>query len=427
MYEKILASSFCIALASSVFLSSTSRSQRSDESQVQPSPCAREAEAYERFAERDAACVARNERALDRVREVIQTRFDDCEDDCVESRVLCLRARASRPNARERCHPEFDECRSRCEEVRDLSATRVPSNEEAVYACPGDAALTLLEACEERSRDAANRRRWAEEEAALQERWAEEEALDIQQWREQEARGLPNGPRGATIDMVMIPGGTFRMGSARGDDQSERPVTRVTLRSFWMDRTEVTVLSYAACVEAGRCERVLNLGDSCNWRMRDRDSHPMNCVSWNEARRYCSWIGKRLPTEAEWEYAARGRDGREYPWGNEAPNDTLLRWSGGCGRTLCVDRTSPVGSHPSGRSAFGLDDMSGNVYEWVNDWDGAYPGGRVTNPLGVRGTEERVYRGGSWGDVANQSVRAASRGASSPGSSSAGSGFRCAM
>lgn len=180
----------------------------------------------------------------------------------------------------------------------------------------------------------------------------------------------PNCPTtGAT---VLLPAGTFEMGL--GGSPQELP-TRVTLDAFEMDRTEVTVRQYAACVAAGECKSVT--GGSCNLGRDGLDCHPMNCVNRLQAATYCTWAGKQLPSAEEWEYAARGETNRTYPWGAAAPSDDLLCWSG----TTRRDGTCAAGTMVGGANEFGLLDMSGNVREWV---DGShcstYGGGACAGP-----------------------------------------------
>ncbi|MCB9660287.1 MAG: SUMF1/EgtB/PvdO family nonheme iron enzyme [Sandaracinaceae bacterium] len=229
------------------------------------------------------------------------------------------------------------------------------------------------------------------------------------------------------------------MGTASGGDDDERPVHEVTLSSYYMDRTEVTVSAYGECVRAGRCAARsavdwpgISAADRtfysqyCNWGVSGREAHPMNCVSWDDAVAYCGWRGGRLPTEAEWEYGARGSDGRVYPWGNEGPSDRRLQWSGGCGGFGCSGGTAAVGSHASGRSPFGLEDMSGNVWEWVSDWYGAYPSGAVRDPSGPTSGDGRVLRGGSWLYSDAAGVRSANRFWYEASNRNVNVGFRCA-
>lgn len=244
----------------------------------------------------------------------------------------------------------------------------------------------------------------------------------------------------AELDMVRIPGGTFFLGSDDGKER-ERPVTRVTLSPYDIDRTEVTVAAYRKCVRAGKCqpqatEDWSGLADTddwpdledvsieersafCNFDKPGRDNHPMNCVDWNQASNFCAWRGARLPTEAEWEFAAKGTDGRKYPWGNQRPGPELARWNSG-------DGTVPVGSYPAGASPFGLMDMAGNVGEWVADWFGPYPGGNVSNPRRENGDTYRVARGGSWYNDEADVLRTSYRGWSAPAVRYNRLGFRCA-
>ncbi len=219
----------------------------------------------------------------------------------------------------------------------------------------------------------------------------------------------PNG-------MCLIPAGTFQMGSTNGASD-EQPVHAVTLAAFELDEFEVTVSQYAACVTAGGCTAAGGSAVSsyCNAGVSGRDNHPINCVDWNQATTYCAWAGKRLPTEEEWEYAARGTDGREYPWGNAAPGNQLCWSGGGTNRSS----TCAVGSYPSGKSPFGVQDMSGNVWEWVSS---LYASSYSSQPTGTA----RVGRGGSWFSNAASDVRSANRGSHASSRQSFVLGFRCA-
>jgi formylglycine-generating enzyme required for sulfatase activity len=222
---------------------------------------------------------------------------------------------------------------------------------------------------------------------------------------------------------IPIPGGQLQMGSATGR-YDERPVHRVTVAGFRMSRTEVTVAQYRQCVIARACAPA-NTGDKCNWGLPDREDHPVNCVDWSQAQVYARWVGARLPTEAEWEHAARGGDSqRAYPWGNEAP--TCARAVMKDGRTGCGSgRTWPVCSKPAGSSLHGLCDMAGNVWEWVQDtYHTSYAGA----PTDGRAWEDsagtlRVYRGGCWGHEATLQ-RSACRVGQPPTSRTDGLGFR---
>jgi serine/threonine-protein kinase len=223
--------------------------------------------------------------------------------------------------------------------------------------------------------------------------------------------------------MVHVPGGTFQMGSIEGDpdaEPAESPQHSVTLDAFWIDQTEVTNAQFGQCVEAGVCEAPT----TCDWGMptyvHDKYAdHPALCVDWHGAAAYCDWAGARLPTEAEWEYAARGSDSFVYPWGDSPPDSTLLNYAGNVGDT------AKVGSYPDGASWCGALDMAGNVWEWVDDWHGKYPSEAQTNPTGQPAGEARVYRGGSYADD-HKCTRTACRYYSSPDNRMPAVGFRCA-
>ncbi len=217
--------------------------------------------------------------------------------------------------------------------------------------------------------------------------------------------------------LVYVPAGEFTMGSTDDDrdaDDDEKPQHKVTLDAFWIDRTEVTKDQYQKCVAAGKCA-----APSCSGT--GQGNHPVVCVRWQDAADYCAWAGGRLPTEAEWEKAARGTDGRKYPWGNETPDCGLVNFSG------CVGNTSAVGSYPSGASLYGTLDMAGNVWEWVADWynESYYSGSPGRNPTGPTSGQYRVLRGGSWNNVQGD-VRAAYRNWFVPGGWNVLDGFRCA-
>jgi formylglycine-generating enzyme required for sulfatase activity len=250
--------------------------------------------------------------------------------------------------------------------------------------------------------------------------------------------------------MLSVPGGTFWMGSPAGEgDMREQPAHQVTVSGFCIDQTEVTVEAYGRCVRGGPCRpaptpyEYSNLAmfvEFCNAGRSGRDSHPVNCVDWNQANTYCKWSGGRLPTEAEWEYAARGTDGRRYPWGSEAPGPRLLN---ACG-SECVESkrksgdkamfegtdgyetTAPVGSYPTNASPFGALDMAGNLAEWTSDWYGPYSADSANNPTGPASGKTRVSRGGSWYSNDPGSVRAANRDWGAPWFRSDWRGFRCA-
>ena len=184
---------------------------------------------------------------------------------------------------------------------------------------------------------------------------------------------------------MSVPAGPFWMGCSSSDSScadEEKPGREVSLSAYSIERTEVTVGQYSAYVADGRCGAPDAGGDSHNWGRSGREPHPVNGVSWNDAAAYCAWLGRRLPTEAEWEKAARGTDGRVYPWGNAATSCArAVMGSGkriGCGKGT----TAPVGSKRSGASPYGALGMAGNVWEWTAGWydKGAYGSEPRPNP-----------------------------------------------
>jgi formylglycine-generating enzyme required for sulfatase activity len=197
--------------------------------------------------------------------------------------------------------------------------------------------------------------------------------------------------------MIYVPAGEFQMGSTTSDD--EEPVHTVALDGFWLDRTEVTNAQYGKCVTADKCDPSYYSGDS----RFNGDDQPVVGVSWHDAVAYCEWAGGRLPTEAEWEYAARGPEALTYPWGNTFDGTRLNFCDKNCTYDWAeksvndsYEFTAPVGSYPDGASWTGALDLAGNVWEWVADWYGSYPSGRQVNPTGPQSGEYRVLRGGSW-------------------------------
>ena len=215
---------------------------------------------------------------------------------------------------------------------------------------------------------------------------------------------------------VYVPAGEFEMGSM-GGRSGDHPVHTVALDALWIDRTEVTNAQYTLCVKDGKCEQSFLADDAAY----NGDDYPVVGVSWYDAVTYCKWAGARLPTEAEWEYAARGLEGNVYPWGDKAPTCELAQYSN------CSGRTGPVGSLPDGASWCGVLDMAGNVWEWVADWyDEDYYGSSPSqNPAGPSSGEYRVLRGGSWSSLYSV-VRSANRGRLHPDDSWYSFGFRCA-
>jgi iron(II)-dependent oxidoreductase len=227
---------------------------------------------------------------------------------------------------------------------------------------------------------------------------------------------------------ISIPGGTYMMGSSDGL-ADENPVHPVTVPDFELTRTEITVIQYRACVDAGSCE-VPYAGPFCNWDAEGRDFHPINCMQWHQAHDFCTWQSGRLASEAEWEYAARsGGQDIAYPWGDTVATCEYAVMNGleegsGCG----ANHTWAVCSKPAGNTDQGLCDMAGNAAEWVQDWyhagyTGAPSDGSAwEDPVG----EERVVRGGSWHYATAQGVRASKRQNAPPDATSSHDGFRCA-
>ena len=232
-------------------------------------------------------------------------------------------------------------------------------------------------------------------------------------------------PATAAITWVSIPGGAFFMGAADGRP-NEGPVHEVKISTFQMSKSEVTVAQYRACVAAKGCSEP-SAGPDCNWGREGREDHPVNCTDWRQAKDFAKWAGGRLPSEAEWEYAARSAGGkRVYPWGDEKPTCELAIMydqSISCGR---ID-TWPVCSRPAGNSAQGLCDMAGSLWEWVEDYyhpsyvgAPAHGDARLTPP-----SYFRIGRGGSYLSRLNY-VRAALRRRLDPGNRDHVVGFRVA-
>ncbi|MBN1149345.1 MAG: SUMF1/EgtB/PvdO family nonheme iron enzyme [Anaerolineales bacterium] len=224
------------------------------------------------------------------------------------------------------------------------------------------------------------------------------------------------------VPMMRIPAGEFQMGSEDGYSD-ERPVHEVSLEAFYIDVYEVTNQLYAECVQAGVCD----LPDCDYYGKSEYADHPVVCVDWNQAQAYCEWRGARLPSEAEWEKAARGGlQGARYPWGDEGPTCLAFASNGanfdGCSFLGNGSGTMPVGSfRPNG---YGLFDMAGNVWEWVLDWYDVYPGGDP-GASDYFGQTYRVVRGGSWLDD-EYGLRSASRYGDDPTGTDVSFGFRCA-
>lgn len=190
------------------------------------------------------------------------------------------------------------------------------------------------------------------------------------------------------VPMVLVPAGEFVMGSDH-DMAAAKPAHTVYLDTFYIDKFEVTNALYLECVQAGVCIA----GGGTRLKNPIFAEHPVMDVTWYNARDYCEWRGARLPTEAEWEKAARGTDQRKFPWGNDPVTCELARY-GDCGWF-----TVPVGQHPKGVSPYGVHDMAGNAWEWTNDWydEDYYTYSPAENPQGPdRETGWKVTRGGAW-------------------------------
>lgn len=192
---------------------------------------------------------------------------------------------------------------------------------------------------------------------------------------------------GSTKDMVVVPAGPFTMGSDGWWPKSQ-PAHKVDLNAFYIDKYEVTNQKYRAFVDATKRTPPENWTDGKI--PPGKSHHPVVFVSWYDADAYCKWAGKRLPTEAEWEKAARGTDGRTFPWGNKFAKEKGNTPQYGHGDTM------PVGSFDSGKSPYGAYDMAGNAFEWVEDWFKPYPGNK--HPDDNYGEKYKVVRGGSWYD-----------------------------
>jgi len=242
------------------------------------------------------------------------------------------------------------------------------------------------------------------------------------------------------VRMLLVPAGEFTMGRSASDQfadcqelnqecqlswfMDEEPIHKVYLDAFYIDVYEVTNALYKVCAEQGVCDppQASNSNSRVNYYGNPEfDNYPVIYVSWIQAKTYCEWREARLPTEAEWEKAARGTDARIYPWGNEL-DETYANYN------LDIGDTTEVGSYESGKSPYHVYDMAGNVWEWVADWysETYYQRSPTENPPGPASGDYRGLRGGSWGLV-GVSVSASYRYASDPTEPNLDLGFRCAM
>jgi formylglycine-generating enzyme required for sulfatase activity len=223
-----------------------------------------------------------------------------------------------------------------------------------------------------------------------------------------------------TDDMVEILAGPFTMGSATGDPE-DAPAHEVDLPAFEIDRFEVTNADFATFVETAGYVTEAEKAGKKTWRHEftdGKENHPVVRVTWNDAVAYCEWLGKRLPTEAEWEKAARGTEGFSFPWGNEwDPTKANVKATG-------LRDTAAVGSFGAGASPYGIEDMVGSVWEWTADWYQAYPGN--TSDDSYYGEQCRVTRGGGWFDEEPQATTF-NRNCADPNKTASDElGFRCA-
>jgi formylglycine-generating enzyme required for sulfatase activity len=221
--------------------------------------------------------------------------------------------------------------------------------------------------------------------------------------------------------MLRLPGGRFTMGSVNPHaPANERPARTLALPPFWIDRTEVTVGAYRACIDAGTCTRPARASAACTFDAGDAEL-PVSCVHWRDADAYCRFAGKRLPTEREWEYAARGTYQTPFPWGMLPACMNAVTLISEQSAKSCALHPSHVGTHPGGASTFGVQDMSGNVEEWTADW---YVESLGPGPA-PRSGAARVLRGGGWLSPPSMS-RTTSRNWGSALEAGPNVGFRCA-
>lgn len=241
--------------------------------------------------------------------------------------------------------------------------------------------------------------------------------------------------------MVFVPAGEFLMGSTDEQFQAAmeelkskcnpcppfqnaaKPPHAVYLDAFWMDKFQVTNALYQKCVDAGNCQPPSSSRSHAHasyFGDPEYDNYPVIYVAWDDAKTFCEWAGKRLPTEAEFEKAARGTDNRIYPWGNEFQQNRV-------NSDHTKNDTTAVGSYPNGASPYGVLDMAGNVWVWMADWfdESYYANSPRENPLGAATGEDRVLRGGAWGSLMIQ-TRGSFRSANSPDARTDYIGIRCA-
>jgi formylglycine-generating enzyme required for sulfatase activity len=254
-----------------------------------------------------------------------------------------------------------------------------------------------------------------------------EEALPATELPTESATSTASGPLSEITDdkgvtMILVPEGNFTMGSNNGD-ADEKPIHSVRLAAFYIDTFEVTNALYQDCVNADACKPPVNAGSftrSSYYGNSQYSDFPVVYVDWNMANAYCQWRGAQLPTEAQWEKAARGTEELTYPWGRGI-DCQKANYQG------CINGTSEAGAYESGKSPYGVYDMAGNVWEWVADWYSAeyYRSSPPSNPLGLDLGRARILRGGSWNrDPYN--LRTSNRVNYAPNYNNFDAGFRCA-
>jgi len=244
----------------------------------------------------------------------------------------------------------------------------------------------------------------------------------------------------APAGMLEVPAGDFWRGCNQTldswCDEMELPYFNVKLDRYFIDKNEVSAGEYKQCVEAEACTYNGDTSNELRTYDNGRDEYPINYVSWSDAKDYCQWKGKRLPTESEWEKASRGgcelyskcqEDSRIFPWGNELPYCVHAAFTDPSCECCGVDQMFPVGGHADSTSPYGLLDMAGNVWEWTADWYSEYSQESPSaNPTGPISGSHRVIRGGSFSDTAFY-LRSSARGSGNPSGRYNTHGFRCAL
>ena len=239
---------------------------------------------------------------------------------------------------------------------------------------------------------------------------------------------------GDDAEMVEVPAGRFTMGCDPFKDPvcyyaPDEKLHQVKLDSFKIDKYEVTFRRYQQCVDAKVCSPPA-IGGALNYGWQGIDRFPVNGVTWHQAKAFCAWEGRRLPTEAEWEKAARSTDSRIYPWGNKQPSCALAVMDRpGAGHLGCgTGNTQNVGSKPAGASSYGVLDMACNLWEWTADWhsESYFSSSPIDNPAGPSSGYYKVTRGGDFFSREGYELRSTSRFPYEPTDYSIAIGFRCA-